>query len=231
MPSLFDFPLQEAIGQALLEKEGWGTGLRRIYRVLATDGLYPDPYNLVVFADNHDVSRIYTVLGDRADLDRMAIAFLLTTRGIPQIFYGTEILMGNKGTEDHGVIRSDFPGGWPGDRVNAFTGQGLDPAQRDMQEYMRKLLLWRRGAPALRDGKLTQFVPFDGVYVYFRHTDAQKVMVILNNADEAKTVDTKRFHEVIGGATTGTDVITKQPIRLDQGIAAPAHSATILELN
>ncbi len=231
MPSLFDFPLQEAVGQALLEKEGWGTGLRRIYRVLATDGLYPDPYNLVVFADNHDVSRIYTVLGDRADLDRMAIAFLLTTRGIPQIFYGTEILMGNRGTEDHGVIRSDFPGGWPGDKVNAFTGQGLEPAQRDMQEYMRKLLLWRRGAPALHDGKLTQFVPFDGVYVYFRHTDAQKVMVILNNADEAKTVDTKRFHEVIGSATTGTDVITKQPFRLDQGIAAPAHSATILELN
>jgi glycosidase len=231
LPAVFDFPLQEAVSQALLEKEDWGTGMRRIYRVLATDGLYPDPYNLVVFPDNHDVSRIYTVLGNRADLDRMAVAFFLTTRGIPQIFYGTEILMANPGPKDDGVIRSDFPGGWPGDKVNAFTGQGLDPAQRDMQEYMRKLLLWRRGAPALHHGKLTQFVPLGGIYVYFRHTDTQKVMVILNNGDEAKTVDTKRFHEVIGSATTGTDVITQQPHRLDQGIAAPAHSATILELN
>jgi hypothetical protein len=115
--------------------------------------------------------------------------------------------------------------------VNAFTGQGLSPAQRDMQEYMRKLLLWRRGAPALHHGKLTQFVPLAGIYVYFRHTDTQKVMVILNNTEEAKTVDAKRFHEVIGSATTGTDVITKQPHRLDQGITAPAHSATILELD
>jgi glycosidase len=231
LPAVFDFPLQEAVSQALLEKEDWGTGMRRIYRVLATDGLYPDPYNLVVFPDNHDVSRIYTVLGNRADLDRMAVAFFLTTRGIPQIFYGTEILMANPGPKDDGVIRSDFPGGWPGDKVNAFTGQGLTPAQRDMQEYMRKLLLWRRGAPALHHGKLTQFVPLSGIYVYFRHTDTQKVMVILNNTEEAKTVDTKRFHEVIGSATTGTDVITKQPFRLDQGIAAPAHSATILELD
>ena len=231
LPAVFDFPLQEAVSQALLEKEDWGTGMRRIYRVLATDGLYPDPYDLVVFPDNHDVSRIYTVLGNRADLDRMAIAFFLTTRGIPQIFYGTEILMANPGPKDDGVIRSDFPGGWPGDKVNAFTGQGLSPAQRDMQEYMRKLLLWRRGAPALHHGKLTQFVPLAGIYVYFRHTDTQKVMVVLNNTEEAKTVDTKRFHEVISGATTGTDVITKQPHRLDQGIAAPAHSATILELD
>jgi glycosidase len=171
------------------------------------------------------------VLGNRADLVRMAIAFFLTTRGIPQIFYGTEILMANPGPKDDGVIRSDFPGGWPGDKVNAFTGQGLGPAQHDMQEYMRKLLLWRRGAPALHHGKLTQFVPFEGVYVYFRHTDAQKVMVILNNAGAEKTVDAKRFREVIGSATTGTDVITKQPFRLDQVIAAPAHSATILELD
>jgi glycosidase len=198
--------------------------------VLAADRVYPDPYNLVVFPDNHDVSRIYTVLGERPDLVKMAVAFFLTTRGIPQIFYGTEILMANPGPKDDGVIRSDFPGGWPGDKVNAFTGQGLTPAQRDMQYYMRTLLNWRKNAPALHQGKLTQYVPFDNVYVYFRHTDGQKVMVILNNTDEGVRVDTKRFHEVIGPSTKGTDVVTKQSHTLDDGVPVPAHSATILEL-
>ena len=124
LPSLFDFPLQEAVAMGLKEPEGWGTGLRRIYKVLAQDSVYADPYNLVVFHDNHDMSRMFTALGERRDLDRMALAFVLTTRGIPQLFYGTEVLMSNKGTEDHGVIRSDFPGGWAGDAKNAFTGTG-----------------------------------------------------------------------------------------------------------
>ena len=204
--------------------------MRRIYRVLAADRVYPDPYNLVVFPDNHDVSRIYTVLGERPDLVKMAVAFFLTTRGIPQIFYGTEILMANPGPKDDGVIRSDFPGGWPGDTVNAFTGQGLTPAQRDMQDYMRTLLNWRKNTPALHHGKLTQYVPFDNVYVYFRHTEGQKVMVILNNRDEGVRVDTKRFHEVIGTSTKGTDVVTKASHALGDGVPVPAHGAVVLEL-
>mgnify|MGYP003547354709 FL=1 len=231
LPGLFDFPLQEAVTQGLLEKEDWGTGLRRIYRVLAADGLYPDPYNLVVFPDNHDVSRLYTALGGRDDLTRMAIAFFLTIRGIPQLFYGTEILMSNPGTEDHGVIRSDFPGGWPGDVKNAFTGAGLSAAERGTQDYVRQLLQWRRGAPAVHGGKLTQFAPMDGVYVYFRQDADQTVMVILNNNDQGTTVDTQRFAEVIGTATKGTDVLSRQAHELAQGVAVPARSATILELS
>jgi len=230
LPSLFDFPLQEAVAMGLKEPEGWGTGLRRIYKVLAQDSIYADPYNLVVFHDNHDMSRMLTALGERQDLDRMALAFVLTTRGIPQLFYGTEVQMSNKGTEDHGVIRSDFPGGWAGDARNAFTGQGLSDDERAMQEYTRKLLQWRRTAPAIRDGKLTQYVPTDGLYVYFRANAAQKVMVILNNGDEARTVDTKRFQESIGSAATGTDVLSGQSHELAKGIAVPARSTTILEL-
>jgi glycosidase len=204
--------------------------MRRIYRTLSYDAIYPDPYQLVTFPDNHDISRIFTVLKERIDLTKMAIAFFLTTRGTPQIFYGTEVLMGNKGTEDHGVIRSDFPGGWAGDTKNAFTGQGLTDAERDMQSYMRKLLQWRRTAPALRDGKLTQFAPMNGVYVYFRHDDAQTVMVILNNNDDAKKVETKRFAEMIRGATTGTDVVSGNAVPLAGSIDVAARSATILEL-
>jgi glycosidase len=230
LPSLFDFPLQEAVAMGLKESEGWGTGLRRIYKVLAQDSVYADPYNLVVFHDNHDMSRMLTALGERQDLNRMALAFVLTTRGIPQLFYGTEVLMSNKGTEDHGVIRSDFPGGWAGDAKNAFTRQGLSNDERAMQEYTRKLLQWRRTAPAIRDGKLTHYVPTDGIYVYFRHDAAQNIMVILNNGDEARTIDTKRFQESIGSATTGKDVLSDQAHELGRGVAVPARSATILDL-
>ena len=231
LPSLFDFPLSEAVMQGLREKEGGSTGLARIYRMLASDSVYPDPYNLVVFPDNHDTSRLYTQLDERADLDRMAIAFFLTTRGIPQIYYGTEILMSSPGPKDDGLIRSDFPGGWPGDTKNAFTGAGLSAAERESQDYMRRLLAWRRTAPAIHEGKLTQYVPQDGVYVYFRHTDAQKVMVILNNNDAPRTLDTKRFHEVIGQAQTATDVLSGEQQSLAEGVVVPAHSAAILELH
>lgn len=231
LPTLFDFPLQEAVSAALLEKEDWGTGMRRIYRTLSYDGLYADPYQLVVFPDNHDVSRIFTVLGKRVDLTKMAIAFFLTTRGTPQLYYGTEILMHNPaGSDDHGLFRQDFPGGWAGDTVNAFTGEGLTDAERDMQAYVRTLLQWRRTATAVHDGKLTQFAPMDGIYVYFRHNDAQTVMVVLNNTDKAHTVATQRFQEVIGKATTGTDVVSGKAHALADGIVTPAHSATILEL-
>ena len=231
LPSLFDFPLQEAVAKGLVEPEGWGTGLRRIYRVLAADSIYPDPYNLVTFHDNHDMSRMLTSLGGREDLNRMALAFVLTARGIPQVFYGTEILMSNPGTEDHGVIRSDFPGGWAGDSRSAFTGQGLSDAERGMQDHMRRLLQWRRGATALHGGRFTHYVPTDGLYVYFRHNDEQKVMVILNNSDTERRVEAQRFHEVIGTATTGTDVLSKQRHDLAQGVAVGARSATILELH
>jgi len=231
LPSLFDFPLHEAVLQGLKEKDDWGTGMRRIYRVLAADTLYPDPSNLVVFPDNHDVSRLFTVLDERADLQRMAIAFFLTTRGIPQIFYGTEILMASPEPKNDGVIRSDFPGGWPGDARNAFTGQGLSEAQRGMQDYTRRLLQWRRTAPALHDGELTHYVPFDGVYVYFRHNAAQTVMVVMNNNDDTRTVDTQRFREVLGDATRAVDVVTRQMHDLAQGVAVPARSVTILEVD
>jgi len=231
LPTLFDFPLAEAVNAALLEKEDWGTGMRRIYRTLSYDGLYADPYQLVVFPDNHDVSRLFTVLGERVDLTRMALAFFLTTRGTPQLYYGTEILMSNPaGSDDHGLFRKDFPGGWTGDTVNAFTGEGLTDAERDMQAYVRTLLQWRRTATAVHDGKLTQFAPMDGIYVYFRHNDAQTVMVVLNNTDKAHTVATQRFQEVIGKATTGTDVVSGKAHALADGIVTSAHSATILEL-
>jgi glycosidase len=230
LPTLFDFPLQDAIAKGLPEREDWGTGLRRIYRVLADDKVYPDPYNLVVFHDNHDVTRMLSALGERQDLNRMALTLTLTTRGAAELFYGTEVLMSSPGEKNDGVIRSDFPGGWAGDARNAFTGAGLTTAERNMQAFVRDLLHWRKSAPAMRDGKLTQYVPLDGIYVYFRHDAQQKVMVVLNNNDAARTVATRRFHEMIGAATTATDVLSRQSIELASGIPAPARSATVYEL-
>ena len=230
LPALFDFPLQESVVQGLGEPQDWGTGMRRIYRVLAQDALYPDPYNLVVFPDNHDVPRIYTTLHDRADLVRMAAAFFLTTRGIPQLFYGTDILMAGPGPKNDGVIRSDFPGGWRGDARNAFTGAGLTPAELEMQQYVRKLANWRKTAPAVHHGKLTQYVPMDGVYVYFRYDDAQTVMVVMNNNDAPRSVETARFHERIGTATEGVDVVTGERRTLAPSFEVPAWSTTVMEL-
>jgi glycosidase len=231
LPGLFDFPLQEAMIKGLNEPEGSGTGLRRIYHALTADGLYADPDQLVVFHDNHDISRTLTALGDRQDLNRMALAFVLTTRGIPQIFYGTEVLMRNPGTEDHGAIRSDFPGGWPGDSTDAVSGRGLAPDAAALQRDLRQLLQWRRNSPAIREGRLTQYVPSDGTYVYFRQHPQQTVMVILNKNETAHTLDLARFSESIGAATRGVDVLSGEVRPLAQSLQVAPRSATILELH
>lgn len=233
LPSLMDFPLQDAVIRGLREEEGWGTGLDRIHRVLANDFLYGDPYNLVIFPDNHDMSRIYTQLDERFDLYAMSLAFFLTTRGIPQLYYGDEILMSNPGSDSHGVIRSDFPGGWRGDAVNGFTGEGLTPKQREAQALTRKLLQWRAAATAVHDGRLTQFDPEDGTYVYFRQDDrqgGQTVMVALNNADEERMLELARFAEVIGASESAYDVLADANTTLTGELLLPPHSAQILEL-
>lgn len=143
LPSLMDFPLQSAVSRGLTEKEDWGTGLITIYESLANDFQYPDADNLVVFPDNHDMSRFFMQVGEDVDLLKMGVAFFLTTRGIPQIYYGTEVLLTHPGWE-HGDIRSDYPGGWEGDAANAFTGEGLTAEQKDMQAYVKTIQNWRK---------------------------------------------------------------------------------------
>jgi glycosidase/predicted alpha/beta superfamily hydrolase len=231
LPSLFDFPLQSAVMQGLVENEAWNAGLHRIYRTLASDFVYPDPDSLVIFPDNHDMSRMFTQLGGQPDLYRMATALFLTTRGIPQLYYGSEILMANPGTDAHGVIRGDFPGGWPEDTVDGFSGRELTSPQRDAQAYTRTLLNWRKHSTAVHRGKLTQYSPVDGVYVYFRHAGRLKVMVVINKSADERRIDTARFQETIGTNTHATDVVSGQRHVLDQGIRVAGRSATILELH
>lgn len=228
-PSMMDFPLQSAVAEGLKNEETWGTGLIQIYEMLANDFLYPHPEMLTIFPDNHDMSRFYVQVGEDIDLLKMGVAFFLTTRGIPQIYYGTEILMRHDGNE-HGDIRADYPGGWEGDKVNAFTGEGLSPEAKEMREYIAKIQNWRKTATAIHKGKLMHFVPEDATYTYFRYTDNEAVMVVLNKNKEAKTIKTDRFAEVLHGYTAGTEIISGTEINDLSEVQVPARSAIIVEL-
>ena len=230
LPGLMDFPLNNAVVQSLKNPETWGGGLVTLYEALSNDFQFANPDKLVIFPDNHDMSRFYTQLGENVDLLKMGIAYYATTRGIPQLFYGTEILMSNPGTEEHGVIRSDFPGGWAGDQVNAFTGTGLTDKQKQAQEYIRKVLNWRKTNTIVQSGELKHFAPENGIYVYFRYNQSGKVMVVLNKNAQEKTIDTGRFSEVMGNCTSGKEIISGNTITDLKNLKVPASSAMIIEL-
>jgi len=230
LPGLMDFPLNNAVVRSLKDPETWGGGLVNLYEALANDFQFAHPEKLVVFPDNHDMSRFYTQLGENFDLMKLGMAYYATTRGIPQVFYGTEILMSNPGTEEHGVIRSDFPGGWNGDLVNAFTGAGLTDKQKQAQDYVRKVLNWRKTNTVVHSGELKHFAPEDGVYVYFRYTQNGKVMVVLNKNAQEKSINTSRFAEVMENCTSGKDVISGANIFDVKNLKVPALSAMIIEL-
>ena len=232
LPSLMDFPLQIALGSSLSADETWNTGIVAFYRALVADFLYADPSNLLVFADNHDMHRIYRQLDGDDELFRLAMVLVLTTRGIPQILYGTEILMDHPPDASHGVMRVDFPGGWPGDEVNGFTGEGLSKDAAAAQDFMRRLLNWRKTSKAVTEGRLIHYAPADGIYVYFRQTEdlSERIMVAINkNADDA-VVDLNRFAESLYGANLGFDVLTGQPHGLGQSLTIPGRAFLILDV-
>ncbi|MGV8134817.1 MAG: alpha-amylase family glycosyl hydrolase [Mangrovibacterium sp.] len=230
LPSLMDFPLQHAVSQALASEENWDNGLIRIYETLANDFVYANAAGLVIFPDNHDMQRFYTQVNEDPSLSKMAVAFFLTTRGIPQLFYGTEILMSSPGEKQDGIIRGDFPGGWAGDAVNAFTGNGLTDKQKDMQNYLKTILNWRKEKEVVHSGKLLHFAPQDGIYVYFRYSEKEAVMVVLNKNGEERTLSTDRFQEITAPYKSGKDVVSQAQIDDLNRIRVPARSAMIIEL-
>ncbi|TQV75038.1 alpha-amlyase [Aliikangiella marina] len=233
--SVMDFPLQDAVVKGLKEKESWSDGITKIYQTLATDFVYAHPEELVIFPDNHDMSRIHTQLDHDPKLTKMALAFFATTRGIPQIFYGTEVLMDNPGTDSHGIIRSEFPGGWKDHQASALTGKGLSPDAKSMLEFTRKLFTWRKSNPLIHNGKLTHYAPQDGVYVYFRtreskaHQSYKQVMVIMNKNDQDTEVKLERFNKMLGNATRATNIISGQDYILKDTIMLPSKTALVLE--
>jgi len=231
LKSPMDFHLQRALTLALTEPETWDQGLVKLYEALANDFVYANPNHLMTFGDNHDMDRIFTQLGKDVSLTKIAMAYLLTIRGIPQLYYGTEVLLDNTGHPgDHGVIRADFPGGWAGDKVDGFSGKGLSEDQTAMQAYLKKLLNWRKGNLAVQQGKTLHFAPLGGVYVYFRYTSDQKIMIILNKNQQATKLDTRRFAEILAGHETGLDVMTGERRSIVAPLSLAPESVLILEV-
>ena len=229
LPSLTDFPMHGAIPSALNEKEGYDTGLARLYFLLSQDFIYPDANNLLTFLDNHDLTRFFNTVNKDPAKFKLGLAFLLTTRGIPQLYYSTELQMdGDAGA--HSDIRRDFPGGWTGDKVNAFTGEGLSKDQSETLEFTKKLLNWRKNNPVFRGGKLVHYVPENNVYVYFRTKDNSSVMVVLNGSEKEIVLNTDRFKESIFPNTKGTDAISGKTINLGPTITLGPRSFLILDL-
>jgi glycosidase len=225
------FTCQKAFGDACSSREGFEAGLFKIYEVIAQDFLFPDPNNVLVFLDNHDLGRF--MQKGESDLRRykQAIAFLLTTRGIPQIYYGTEILMSGTKAEGDGIIRTDFPGGWAGDPKDAFTPEGRTDLQNQAWDYMRKLLNWRQRCDAVKEGKLIHYTPDkSGCYVYARVKDNKTVLVLMNGTDQNQTLDMNRFHEVVKDYRSGKDIITDTIVAIDTAVHIPARGVYILEL-
>ncbi len=198
VPSVTDFPTHYAITKAFNEKDTWTEGLARLYYVLTQDFLYPNPENNLIFCDNHDLTRYYTSLGEDMNKWKMGITYLITSRGIPMVYYGTEILMTGKEDEGHGFIRKDFPGGWDEDQINAFAPEGRTNDQNEAFNYLQKLLNWRQSKEVLHKGKLTHFVPENETYVYFRHDESNCIMIAMNNStNEMKALKMDRYAECV----------------------------------
>jgi glycosidase len=212
LTSTMDFSMQSNIVQALSEKESWDKGLVKMYEGLANDFAYAKPKDIVIFPDNHDMSRIYTQLKGDVENTKMALSYMLCLPRIPQLYYGTEILMDDfEKPGDHGLIRTDFPGGWKGDAVSAFTGKGLSAAQKAMQTYLKKLLNLRKESKAIHDGKTIHFSPYKGTYFLFRILNNETVVHIINKNETPVTIDLKRFEEVgLKGRTLKNSITGEQ---------------------
>jgi len=203
-----DFQTLWGISDALTKDFGWTDGVNRLYTILSQDFVYKDPMRNVLFLDNHDMNRFFSVVNEDVEKYKTAINWLLTCRGIPQTYYGDEIAVSGLTSPSDGYVRLDFPGGWKGDAQNKFTKEGRNAKENEIWNHMATLANYRKQSSAITTGKMMQFVPEDGVYVYFRYDDKQTVMVIMNTAKENKSITLKRFEERTKGFSKMKNIIT-----------------------
>jgi len=230
LPGVTDFQLNlYGIGNAVNEPFGWTNGVNRLYQTLANDFIYEDPMTNVIFLDNHDMTRFFSTVGEDVAKQKMGIAWLLTCRGIPQIYYGTEILMKGISNPD-GWVRLDFPGGWTGDKANKFTAAGRTTQENDVFEWTKRLGNFRKGSNAIRSGKFMQYVPENGVYVYFRYNENETVMCIMNSTDKPATIDLARFDERLKGFTQAREVTTNKTIPIQGKLTIESKYLMVLAL-
>lgn len=227
LKTIMDFPLRDAICAAFNENVGWDTGLQRLYDVLADDYQYANTDNLLVFAENHDCGRfLHTMRGD-VRKQKMATAFLAAVRGIPQLYIGSEVLMDGDGGQ-HSEIRKDFPGGWTGDTQNFFTAR--PEREDDMYQYTARLFKFRKTSQAIQHGTLLHYLPQNNLYILFRQTEKENVMLILNATDEVRTLDANHYSQGLRGATSGRDIISSQDVKVEN-LLVPAMSAMLIMLD
>ncbi|MBS1524995.1 MAG: glycoside hydrolase family 13 protein [Bacteroidetes bacterium] len=225
LPGVTDAAIKDGIYDAVM---GWNGGVMRLYELLSQDFLYKDPTRNVVFLDNHDMSRVLSMVKEDVTCYKSAFAMLMTMRGVAQMYYGDEILMKNYSNPD-GLVRSDFPGGWPGDKDNKFVASGRTNKENDAFNYVRTLANYRKNTPALQTGKLMQYLPEHGIYVYFRYDKLKTVMVVFNSGDKEQTVTTDRYSERINGALKARNVVTDETVELSK-LMVPAKTALVLEI-
>jgi glycosidase len=231
LPSVMDFTLYEAISKAFNEDDGsWDKGMMKFYDNFTYDFLYPNTNNMLVFVENHDTNRFNQTYGKDIRKYKMAMALIATVRGIPQLYYGSEIGMtGNKDKGD-ADIRQDFPGGWEGDKNNAFIKEGRTAEQNDYFDYTSKLFNWRKTKSVVHFGKMTHYIPEKNVYTYFRYNTNESIMVLMNNSNETQTINTHRFKESIKDFKTGKEVISELTFDISNQITIEPKSVLILEL-
>jgi len=231
LPSVFDFAMNDALKSAFNETDEWNTGILRLYETLSRDFNYPDPTHIVVFADSHDANRFLATQNQDVRKLKMAMAFVLTTRGIPLVYEGTEMLQTTQKDKDgDGYKRKDFPGGWLNDSVNGFTGKNMSSAQADMMQYVKKIMNWRKGKEVMHTGKLKQFVPADGVYTYFRYNDKECVMVVMNNNETEKKPESVRYAEFLHGYKSADEITTGKSFTDLSDLMIPPKTVMIFEL-
>jgi glycosidase len=231
LPSVMDFTLLGALGNVFNEDDGsWDKGMVKLYDNFTNDFMFPNPNNILIFAENHDTQRVNHVYNNDIRKYKMAMTILATVRGIPQLYYGSEIGMSGNKDKGDADIRQDFPGGWEGDANNAFTKEGRTEMQNEYFDFTSKLFNWRKTKSAVHFGKMTHYIPENNVYVYFRYNTTDNVMVLINNSNETRAINTTRFTENIGNHKTGNDVITEQNIDVTKEITLEPKSVLILEL-
>lgn len=224
-----DFQTLWGITDAMTKDFGWTEGVNKLYTALAQDFVYKDPMRNVIFLDNHDIARFYSVVGENMQKYKTAINWLLTCRGIPQFYYGAEIGMTGTTSPNDGYVRQDFIGGWKADKVNKFTAAGRTEKENEIWNHISTLANYRKTSSAIANGKMMQYVPQDGVYVFFRYNQNQTVMVVMNTAKENKTINLKRFEERTKGFSKMKNIFSAEVSNLKE-INLDAYKSGVYEL-
>lgn len=231
LKTVMDFAFFDRLNLAKNEEtDGWWKGFNRIYNSLCYDYLYNDPTHVMAFIENHDTDRFLADGQDTLSL-KQALALLLTINRIPQLYYGTEVLMNGTKQVTDGNVRRDFPGGFPGDTHNAFTKEGRTKDENQMFNWLSRLLHWRQGNEVITRGKQTQFIPQDGIYVIARSLGNKAVLTVLNGTSHNKKMPVARYKEIIKGATQATNILTGRNIDLTKDVALSPRASMILEIN